>query len=106
MQTASGFLSSLLQAFSPFYGHHGNGVSSGEPGQDQTWLGRSPLYRFSTGRQSGGWGRKGREEEGKEEEGAVPMGRSRGIGVGTSEGRQVACGYSKMSLSEHAGVVT
>ena len=33
------------------------------------------------------------------------MGRRRVIGVGTSEGRQVACGYSKMYLSEHAGVV-
>ena len=94
LQTASGFLSSLLspQAFSPFYGHHRNGVSSGEPRQDQTWLGRSPLYRFSTGRQSGvggggGGGERGGRRKGKRrrgEEGAVPMGRSRGIGVGTS----------------------
>ena len=48
-----------------------------------------------------GLGRRGGRRKGKRR-----RGQSLWAGGGTSEGRQVACGYSKMYLSEPAGVVT
>ena len=78
---------------------------------DKTRLGWGVVHFIAflqVDRVGGGGGRGGRRKgkRRRQKEGTVLMGRSRVIGVGTSEGRQVACKYSKMYLSEHAGVVT